>query len=200
MFSPHRCGVFAGHSICIGEEILDYLGVIDMRTDLQTVILIAACLGSVLYIAEAQDKISSKDRAFLTKAAQANMAEVQTGKLAQEKSMNEEIKQFGQKMVEEHGKTLKELQALAKKKGETLPASIDEPHQAQATALSRASGKEFDLMYVKDAGVADHKAAQQLFEDGTKSKDADIKAFAKKVLPDIQHHLQMAESMSKKMD
>ena len=171
-----------------------------MRTDLQTVILIAACLGSVLYIAEAQDRISSKDRAFLTKAAQANMAEVQTGKLAQEKSMNEEIKQFGQKMVEEHGKTLKELQALAKKKGETLPSSIDEPHQAQATALSRASGKEFDLMYVKDAGVGDHKAAQQLFENATKSKDADIRSFAKKVLPDIQHHLQMAESMSKKLD
>src|SRR6185503_5886739 len=195
-----HCGVSAGHSICIDGKILDYLGVTDMRTDLQTVILIAACLGSVLYIAEAQDKISSKDRAFLTKAAQANMAEVQTGKLAQEKSMNEEIKQFGQKMVEEHGKTLKELQALAKKKGETLPSSVDEPHQAQATALSRASGKEFDLMYVKDAGVADHKAAQQLFEDGTKSKDPQIKSFAKKILPDIQHHLQMAESMSKKLD
>jgi len=171
-----------------------------MRTDLRTVILIAACLGSVLYLAEAQDKVSAKDRAFMAKAAQANMAEVETGKLAQEKSMNSEIKQFGQKMVEEHCKRLEELQALAKKKGETLPSSIDEPHQAQATALSRASGKEFDLMYVKDAGVADHKAAQQLFEDGTKSKDADIKAFAKKVLPDIQHHLQMAESMSKKMD
>ena len=171
-----------------------------MRTDLQNVLLIAALLGSVLYFAEAQDKVSEKDRAFLTKAAQANMAEVQTGKLAQEKSQNGEIKQFGQKMVEDHGKTLKQLQALAKKKGETLPSSTDEAHQAQATALSRASGKEFDLMYVKDAGVADHKIAQQLFEDGTKSKDADIKAFAKKVLPDIQHHLQMAENMSKKQD
>jgi putative membrane protein len=184
-----------------GESSKVFLqGVIDMRTDLRTVLLIASVLGSVLYLAQAQDKVSDKDRAFLTRAAQANMAEVETGKLAQEKSMNGEIKKFGQKMAEDHGKTLKELQSLAKKKGETLPASIDEPHQAQATALSRASGKEFDLMYVKEAGVADHKAAQQLFEDGTKSKDADIKAFAKKVLPDIQHHLQMAESMSKKMD
>jgi putative membrane protein len=168
---------------------------------MRTALLTAALLGSVLcFPAHAQNKLSDNDRAFLTKAAQANMAEVQTGKLAQEKSKNSEIKQFGQKMMEDHGKTLKEVQALARQKGETLPSSIDEAHQAQATALSRASGKEFDLMYVKEAGVADHKVAQQLFEEGTKSKDADIKAFAKKVLPDIQHHLQMAENMSKKQD
>jgi putative membrane protein len=52
---------------------------------------------------------------------------------------------------------------------------------------------------VAHLGVADHKAAKALFEKGVKSKDAEIKAFANKVLPDIEHHLQMAQQRAEKM-
>jgi putative membrane protein len=143
--------------------------------------------------------LSPDDRAFLEKAAQANLAEIDVGKLAQAKATRDDLKKFGAKMALDHGKTLKELQALAVKKGITLPKAPDDAHKAQATALSRASGREFDLTYVKNAGVADHWAAKELFQSGTQSNDASIRAFAQKVLPEIQHHLEMAESLSKNM-
>ena len=143
-------------------------------------------------------KIAEADRDFLEKAAQANLAEIETGKLAQSKATQADVKQFGQQMEQDHGKTLKELQVLAKNRGIKLPDMPDEAHQAQAQQLARASGKAFERSYVAHAGVADHKAAKKLFEKGARSQDAEISAFAKKLLPHIEHHLQMAQVLAAK--
>jgi putative membrane protein len=149
--------------------------------------------------ASAQDdaKLGAVDAAFLKKAAQANLAEIEAGKLAQAKASRADIRSFGEKMVEDHGQTLRELQAIAQKKGVELPQAPDEAHQALADSLSRASGKEFDQIYIKNAGVADHKAARELFTSGTRSKDTEIRAFAEKTLPAIVHHGEMAQSLAK---
>ena len=45
-----------------------------------------------------------------------------TGKLAAEKATNPEVKQFGQRMVDDHSKANDELKAYATQKGVTLPA------------------------------------------------------------------------------
>jgi putative membrane protein len=145
---------------------------------------------------QAQSEPADADRSFLEKAAQANLAEIETGKLAATKATTDDLRKFGQKMVQDHSKTLKQLQGLAQNKGVTLPSAPDDAHKALAADLSRASGKEFDLIYVKNAGVADHEMAKTLFEAGTGSQDADIRSFAKKVLPDIEHHLEMAQKIS----
>ena len=161
--------------------------------------LFAMAFAGSIYSQNDQAKLPDADRDFMQKAAQANLAEIETGKLAHSKSGRPDIKQFGAKMEQDHGKTLQELQAIAALKGVTLPAAPDEAHQAQAKQLASASGKDFDKSYVAHAGVADHKAAKALFEKGAKSKDAEISAFAKKVLPDIEHHLQMAQKMAEKI-
>lgn len=157
--------------------------------------LLATCALVIAFPLMAQNPPAS-DQDFLAKAAQANLAEIETGRLAQQKSGSGEIRAFGEKMVQDHGKTLEQLRALAKARGVELPSAPDEAHQATAFKLSRASGREFDIMYVKAAGVADHKLAQQLFEAGTRSQDAEISALAKKALPDIRHHLEMAQKLS----
>lgn len=142
------------------------------------------------------DSLPDADRDFLQKAAQANLAEIGAGKLAQQKATRNDIRQFGSKMEQDHGKTLAELKSLAEAKGVALPDEPDPPHQALATQLSRAEGKEFDRIYIGNAGVADHKAARQLFEGGARSKDPEVKAFASKTLPHIKHHLEMAEQLA----
>jgi putative membrane protein len=52
----------------------------------------------------ATSKRAPVDKTFVTKAAQGGMAEVQLGKLAADKASSTEVKQFGQKMVDDHGK------------------------------------------------------------------------------------------------
>lgn len=156
----------------------------------------AMLLTTPVYGQSADSRLAAEDRAFLEKAAQGNMAEIETGKLAQRKATRSDIKRFGQEMERDHGKTLKELQALAKSKGVRLPQELDGAHKAQARQLDMAKGADFDKTYVMHAGVANHKAAKELFEKGAKSKDPDISAFAKKVLPHIEDHLAKAQQMA----
>ena len=162
-----------------------------------TAAVLTAGIATSLY-AQNDQTTAPADREFMKKAAQANIAEIEAGKLAQSKASSNDIKQFGEKMQQDHGKVLDELQTLAKSKGVALPTETDEKHKALAKRLAATSGKKFDEAYASNAGVADHKEAKQLFEKAAASKDPDVSAFAKKVLPDIEHHLEMAQDLARK--
>jgi hypothetical protein len=65
-----------------------------------------------------------------------------------EKSSNEDVKRFAQRMVEDHGKANEELKQLAAKKGVNLPSEPSAKQKAKKERLSRLSGREFDSVYV----------------------------------------------------
>src|SRR3954454_5612509 len=165
---------------------------------MKTVALIAASL-FVIAPALAQDKgkLSSQDSRALSKLIEANMAEVETGKLAQQKAQNPEIKQFGQHMVDDHGKMLSEMQKMAQSKGVKAPASPDRKHQAAMKKLQSADGARFDEAYAQQM-VKDHQDTLKLVQKTAKdAKDPELKAAAQKAAPDIQEHLKMAQGLSK---
>jgi putative membrane protein len=139
--------------------------------------------------------MSSKDRDFLMDAAMGGLMEVELGRVAAQQGTNEAIKQFGQRMVDDHSKANTELTTLASSKGVTLPTSIDDKHREQVTKLSAMSGADFDRAYAKMM-LKDHEKDVSEFEkQSTKGGDADIKAFATKTLPTLQEHLTMAKAL-----
>lgn len=133
--------------------------------------------------------VDADDAKFVTTAANDGMAEVNAGKMAQEKASSGRIKSFASMMVTDHTKAGDELAALAKAKNITLPAAADADAQKKADELSKKTGKDFDKAYV-DAMVEGHKNAVKLFTDASNNcKDADLKAFAIKTLPTLKMHL-----------
>jgi predicted outer membrane protein len=143
-------------------------------------------------------KLSAADKKAITDMAIANMAEVETGKLALSKSQNAEVKTFAQQMIDDHGKALSEVQTLAQSKGVTLPTELDAKHTAMAAKLEKLSGDAFDKAYMKQAGLNDHKATHTKLQKISKSaKDADVKAAADRTIPTVEQHLKAAEQMSK---
>jgi putative membrane protein len=139
------------------------------------------------------------DSAFVTKAAIGGMAEVKLGQLATQKASNADVKSFAQQMVDDHGKANDELKQLASKKGVTLPTDIDAKHQATYDRLSKLSGAEFDRAYMQEM-VSDHRTDVNEFRRESKSgADPDVKGWAAKTLPTLEHHLQMAESTNAKV-
>jgi putative membrane protein len=129
------------------------------------------------------------------KAAQGNMAEVNGGTMASTKGTSPDVKNFGNRMVNDHGKALDELKQLAQTKGIALPADVNDEQKAEADKLSKLSGKDFDKEYT-DAMVKDHEKDVAEFDKASKSaQDPDLKAWAAKVLPIIQDHLKMAKEM-----
>ncbi len=142
-------------------------------------------------------KVSAADKKALTDMAMANMAEVETGKLALSKSQNAEVKAFAQQMIDDHGKALTDLQPLAQSKGVTLPTELDAKHKAAAAKLEKLSGDAFDKEYMKMAGLKDHKETHAKLQKISKSaKDGDVKAAADKTLPVVEQHLKAAQQMS----
>lgn len=139
--------------------------------------------------------MSSQDRNFIMDAAMGGMMEVELGRVAAQKGATDAVKQFGQRMVDDHSAANNELMSIASNKGITLPAELDAKHREHVTKLSGMSGADFDRAYVKMM-VSDHEKDVSEFErQGTRGADPDLKAFASKTLPTLQEHLKMARAL-----
>lgn len=133
------------------------------------------------------------DEQFVMKASKMDLAEVNLGRYAAGKAIKPDVKNYAQKMVVDHTKSSAMLMGIANKKGFRLAQKMDEKHQAMMEKLMALSGPEFDREYMKHMAI-DHKKAVALFEHQAKNgKDADLKAFAAKVLPIVRQHLEMAQ-------
>jgi len=131
---------------------------------------------------------------FVEHAAQTGMAEVQLAKLAMQKSSNNEVKQFAQRMVQDHTQANQELESLAKSKGINVPTKLDAKHEAMVKTLSAKSGDAFDAAYAEHMAKG-HAKAVALFQSAAKSSDADLAAFAQKTLPTLEEHKQLADTL-----
>lgn len=136
------------------------------------------------------------DAKFLREAADGGMAEVELGQLASEKASSGEVKQFGQRMIEDHGKANDELKQLATQKHVELPAEPSAKHKATRARLEKLSGEGFDKAYMADM-LKDHKKDVAEFQhESTSAKDPDVKIFAAKTLPTLQDHLKQAQGLA----
>jgi putative membrane protein len=149
---------------------------------------------------------ADNNREFLTKAMDANMAEIELGRLAQEKGANAEVKRFAQMMVTDHSKSLDMLKPIATRQGTPMVAQLDDQHRDLRDRLARLSGAEFDREYMR-AMVDGHeqmvdllqtRANEDRFGDnkGTatpeRTEDAmamEINRFAATALTTTRHHL-----------
>ena len=161
--------------------------------------LVVAVLGFVS-LGWAQDQNMPTGKAFIKKAAEINLGEIELGKLAEQKGHNQAVKDFGKRMVEDHTKAEDELQRVAKQEGVTLPTQPGAEGKSLHQQLSNASGAQFDEMYIRHM-LSGHKGAIADFENGVEDgRTSAIKSYAEKVLPVIQDHIRIAEDVAGKMD
>jgi putative membrane protein len=138
---------------------------------------------------------SKQDADFVVKAASGGMLEVQLGQLAQTNAASQAVKDFGAMMVRDHGKGGAELTALAATKQIIVPDSISNEQKKERNDLARKKGKEFDKAYVK-LMIDDHKEDISEFDKAAKNaNDPDIKSWAGKTLPMLQHHLDAVQQL-----
>ncbi|HXA52275.1 MAG TPA: DUF4142 domain-containing protein [Candidatus Acidoferrum sp.] len=141
-------------------------------------------------------KLSADDSAFLTKALQGGMAEVELGNLAQQNGSSDVVKQFGKQMVEDHTMINGELQTQATSKGVPVPSALDAKSQATKDRLSKLTGADFDRAYMQEM-VTDHQQDIAEFRrESARATDPDVKALAAKTLPTLENHLKMARAGS----
>ena len=134
------------------------------------------------------------DQMFAEKASMGGMAEVEAGKIALQKSSNEKVKAFAQRLVADHTKAGEELKAVAAQEGITVPTQIDAKHQADLDHLKSLSADQFDAAF-KEHMIKDHKNDIAMFEKEAASGQTALDKFAGKTLPTLKEHLKMAEDL-----
>jgi putative membrane protein len=145
------------------------------------------------------NKLAASDAKFVTEAATGGMMEVQLGQAVADKTTNDEVKQFAQRMVTDHTNANNELKALAQQKNVTIPNELDPKHQKTMEKITAKTGTDLDKAYMQ-AMVKDHKKDVSEFQKAANdAKDADVKAFAAKTLPVLQEHLTMAQNLNKSL-
>lgn len=146
------------------------------------------------------ESLAKADEKALHQMAIANMAEVETGKIALQKSQNAEVKAFAQQMIDDHTKGLEEVRTVAQAKGVTLPSEPDAKHKAMAKKLQAMSGDKFDKAYLAMGGEKSHKEAHALVvKTQSNAKDPDVKALAAKLQPVIDQHMGHVEQLAANM-
>jgi putative membrane protein len=134
---------------------------------------------------------------FLVKAANGGLAEVEAGQMAQQKAVNQKVKDFASMMVHDHSAANDEVKTLAAKRNITLPDSVSDEKKQKAIELGKKTGKDFDKNFMATM-VKDHEEAIDLFEKASgKVKDSEVKTFADNNLPKLRMHLDSAKAVQK---
>ena len=144
-------------------------------------------------------KAKNPDKHFLKEAAQGGKAEVLLGQMAAKQAASEDVKKFGQRMVDDHAKANEELKRLADSEGVTLPPQLGNKAKAVQQRLARLSGAEFDRAYMEEM-VKDHQKDVAAFErEAQHGNDANLKNWAAQTLPTLKEHLDLAQSTAEKV-
>ncbi|HEY1721569.1 MAG TPA: DUF4142 domain-containing protein [Magnetospirillaceae bacterium] len=138
---------------------------------------------------------------FAHQVAASDAFEVQAGKLAQQKSKNDQIRAFGAMMVTDHTASTNQLfDAMAAGKLEpSLPSMPDEQHRKAFHKLKGLSGENFDQAYVRTQ-IQGHQMMEKLLQAYSQTgSNTALRAFAAKALPTVQMHLQKAQQIGQQI-
>ena len=160
--------------------------------------LIAATFAAPLVLAASQAFAVDKPVDFVTKAGEAGIFEIQTSKLALQRSKNPEIVAFAKHMIHDHQAAATELKHVAMKDHIRVPAVLNHDMKGKYNDLAK-KGDDFDKKYVH-LQVDAHNDAVNLFTDYSQNgEDSRLKDFAAKTLPTLQMHQTDIKAIHDKM-
>jgi putative membrane protein len=134
------------------------------------------------------------DRNFVEKAARSGREEVEISRIAAERTSNPAVRKFAEMVVSDHERANSELASLAASRGVDLPAK-----DAHENKWAKRDAKDFDVDYLKKM-VSDHEDAIKLFrKESTDGADSELVAFARQILPKLEHHLEQANDLKKQL-
>jgi putative membrane protein len=136
------------------------------------------------------------DMVFLSRAMQSDMLEISASQLALQQASDPQVKQFAQRMVQDHTQNSAELKQLAARKGMASQPGLLPVDTARLQKLQAAQGAAFDRLYVEMVAVQAHAEAVALFDQQVdQGSDMELRSFAAQKLPILQHHLQMGQAL-----
>lgn len=137
--------------------------------------------------------------AFLVAEYQGGLEEIRLAQIALQNASNADVRQFAQRMIDDHNSANDRISALAAQKGVSLPSSLPPDTQAAIDETAAFSGADFDKAYMDKNVVTHAKAVLLAVLQSTRGKDSDIRSMALGLLPALRSHLQTARDIDSQL-
>ncbi len=132
---------------------------------------------------------------FVHRASLSDMFEIQSSQIALDRARSEDVKNFAQRMIDDHTQASKRLDGILKTTSMSMTKTLDAEHQGKIDELNSAPDANFDNRYIS-MQIAAHERAVQLFSDyGRRGMDPALKSFASEMVPTLQNHLKEAQQI-----
>jgi putative membrane protein len=147
-----------------------------------------------------EDKLTPQQ--FLAKAIDCSLSEMDLAQKAATGSATDKVRQFAQKLVEDHRKLNKRLMGMASDLKLGVVAGMSPEHKKAMAQMLLAKGNDFDREFLNYV-VRSHEKAVKLFEQCARDKGPDtdtrVRHLAEDALPALRQHLQDARALQSSM-
>jgi len=168
---------------------------------LEFLALVTTLLGAIPSLQQSSsEKRSVNDALFAQAAAVSGLSEVAVSELGSQKATRNDLKAFSRRMIEDHTQANNELMAIARQKQIALPREVDARAAFCYQSLSGLSADDFDKCFAKAQLVAHMEALATFEAEAERGQDADLKAFASKIVPKIREHIKMLKPIAKELN
>ncbi|MEV4163263.1 DUF4142 domain-containing protein [Nonomuraea dietziae] len=161
-----------------------------------------AALAAVLVLLPAASAAAVRgpqDEEYLRMAHQGNLAEIASGRAAQEKASSEDVRMMGEQLVTDHTKLDTDLKKVAEQLDISLPDEPDPRMAAELRKVSELSGQAFDAAWV-DMQIKGHEKTLRIGKDEQSTgTETAVKQLAVDAAPVIEKHLRMAQELHRTM-
>jgi putative membrane protein len=138
-------------------------------------------------------KLSDNEKQLLQKIADADKAEIEMGQLAQSNAASPKVKDFAQKLVDDHTQNNQQLQQIAQQKGLQLQDQEKPDEQSMKSKLEKTKGAQFDKAFLQHERDDHAKLLKELQQQQDQVQDPDVKSFVSQTITAVQQHLDAAQ-------
>jgi len=138
-------------------------------------------------------------RTFVFAVAADAIMETEAADLVLRRTKDKDVSAYAQQMRIDHGKVGTALKTIARQQGAYVPDTLSRDQRAQLSALMSLNDKAFENQYITMM-IAGHGKMVRVFEDGMRLQNPDLQAFAKRTLPLIRLHRELAVKLGKQLN
>ncbi len=139
--------------------------------------------------------LSPQDVDFLLAAAERSVFQMEMGKLAAERALSPEVRQFAAEVLKDSAASRNELEKIAGDGGVQLPRTMDPRHAAEFDRLAKTPGTEFEIDYLKSFVPAQKGIIAEFSAEKEKTQNRALKTWVEKQLILLDGNLQTAGNL-----
>lgn len=146
--------------------------------------------------AQRRGGMRAADMNFMAQAGAGDMYEIESSRLALQRSQRADVREFAQMMIDHHTRTTQEVTEAARRDGlMPAPPRMTPAQRNMIRQLENARGAAFDRMYLMQQSTA-HQQALTLHRTRARMNRGALSQAAAGAVPIVQQHIDRLRRMS----